>query len=306
MIHVVFQEADVAVLEKAIALDASLAGKVVQIKDDYAVGPIENIYQPEGYQQRKAFWEEALQYSPYTAQLDIVDDKMTVFNLIKYLKGDDTASFENAAESPDSTPDFAQDGARELWIWMGQNQHDVCGYYWLMSQLKEYQGQVQVLYLNNLPFINEKGGIFYPVNLHEIQPKEFLKAKRLARAITLSEFEVDPDEWKRLCRENAMVRILEGGKKIVSKGADFYDADILSAVGKEPGKLNKVLHTVLTKMKIKTGDVFLVWRMRQLVEAGKLEITGDWNKGWKELVVKPAGYTAETPEAEPVTNEPGN
>ena len=38
--------------------------------------------------------------------------------------------------------------------------------------------------------------------LQEIQPKEFLKAKKLARPITLSEFEVDPDEWKKLCDEN--------------------------------------------------------------------------------------------------------
>ena len=76
---------------------------------------------------------------------------------------------------------------------MAQNAHDVCGYYWLMSQLKDYQGQVYVLYLNNLPFINDKGGIFYPAALHEIQPKEFLKAKKLPRLINLSEFEIDPD-----------------------------------------------------------------------------------------------------------------
>ncbi|RFM27960.1 DUF3658 domain-containing protein [Deminuibacter soli] len=358
MIHIVFQEADVAVLEKAIALDPKLAGRVVQIKDDYAVGPIENIYQPEGFQLRKAFWQEALQFSPYTAQQDMVDDKWTVFNLVKYLKGDRTATFgktpdketpqqsagkivnegnqtaapgetteesvENAdesiiaeasvvpvdaaagettiAEAVAEQPTVEEapaavviedDGPAELWIWMGQNQHDVCGYYWLMSQLAEYQGKIQVLYMNNLPFINEKGGIFYPANLYEIQPKEFLKAKRLARQITLSEFEVDPDEWRKLCRENAMVRILEGGKKIVSKDAAFFDQDILQAAGKEGGKLNKIVSNTLSKMKAKTGDVFLVWRIRQLAEAGKLDITGDWAKGWKEIVVRPAGMAAE-------------
>ena len=38
MIHIVFNEADVAVLSKVIGLDDSLQGKIVQIKDDYAVG----------------------------------------------------------------------------------------------------------------------------------------------------------------------------------------------------------------------------------------------------------------------------
>jgi len=50
-----------------------------------------------------------------------------------------------------------------VWIWAAQNKHDVSGYYWLMSQLKDFQGRIFILYLNNLPFINEKGHIFYPV-----------------------------------------------------------------------------------------------------------------------------------------------
>lgn len=268
MLHIVFQEADIAVLQKAIELDETLAGEVWQVKDDFAVGPLTNIYETEGYQARRDWWKMLLEFSPYTEQIDLVDDKMTVHNLLKKL---------------DEEPSLS------IWIWMGQNQHDVCSYYWLMSQLKDYQGRIFVLYMNNLPFINEKGGIFYPTALHEIQPKEFLKAKKLARPITLSEFEVDPDEWKKLCNENGGVRILEGGKKIVSKEVDFYDKDILGAITAEPQKLNKILGNMFSKMKIKTGDVFLVWRIREMIAAGKLEAAGDWNKGWKEITLKLAG-----------------
>lgn len=265
MIHIVFNEADITVLQQAIALDASLEGEVIQIKDDFAVGPIANIYETDGYQQRRDWWQNALQFSPYTEQIDLVDDKMTVFNLIKQL---------------------SEDESLEVWIWMGQNQHDVCGYYWLMPQLRDFQGRIQVLYLNNLPFINEKGGIFYPAWLSEIQPKEFLKAKKLARPITLSEFEIDPDEWQKLCRENSGVRLLEGGKKLVSKGYDHYDAEMLTVITAEPQKLSKIVSNIFSKTKIKTGDVFLVWRIRKLAEFGDLEIMGDWEKGWKEISVK--------------------
>jgi hypothetical protein len=283
MIHVVFQPADAEVLQKAIELDETLAGEVIVIRDDFAVGPVEKIYEAEGFQQRKAWWQTVLEFSPYTEQMDLVDDKLTVHNLIKYLSGKENEE----DEAPISTAD------RQLWVWMGQNQHDVCGYYWLMSQLKEYQGQIQVLYLNNLPFINEKGGIFYPVNLAEIQPKEFLKARKLARTITLSEFEVDPDEWKKLCVENSIVRMLEGGKKIVSKEASYYDQELLAAVkGEGNGKLAKVISSALGKMRMKTGDAFLVWRLRELAAEGKLELQGDWAKGWKEIVVRPVGFAA--------------
>lgn len=273
MIHIVFEQANVAVLEQAIALDETMQGSIVEIKDDYAVGPIANIYEAEGYQQRRDWIKGLLENSPYTEQLNIVDDKLTVHNLLKQME-----------DEPE----------QELWIWMAQNAHDVCGYYWLMSQLKDLQGRIQVLYLNNLPFINEKGQLFYPTYLHEIQPKEFLKAKRLARPITPSEFEVDPDEWKKLCNENDMVRFLEGGKKIVGKEVSFFDKDILAFVTSEAQKLSKLLSTTLSKMKVKTGDVFLVGRIQELALAGKLEIGGDWAKGWKDITVKLAGANTPT------------
>lgn len=280
MIHIVFEQSNVEALQKAIELDESLQGNIIEIKDDFAVGPLEDVYGTAGYQQRRDWWKTLLEFSPYTEQLNIVDDKLTLHNLLKLL--DDEME-------------------EQVWIWMGQNVHDVCGYYWLMSQLKDYQGRIHVLYLNNLPFINEKGNIFYPTSLHEIQPKEFLKAKKLARPITLSEFEVDPDEWKKQCTENTLVRFLEGGKKIIGKEVSFYDKDTLSNVTAAPQKLTKLISTTLNKMKVKTGDVFLVWRIRELVLEGKLEVSGEWTKGWKELTVKFTGGSGEvvdTPEIE--------
>ncbi len=106
-----------------------------------------------------------------------------------------------------------------IWIWAGQNPTDVCGYYWLVSQLDRYSGRIHLIYLNNLPFLNEKNGVFYPTHLHQILPKEYLKAKKLAREVSLAEFELDGDEWRRLMNENAGVRLLEGGKKIRGKGS---------------------------------------------------------------------------------------
>lgn len=267
MIHIVFNESDIEVLKKAQELDESLAGEVIIIRDDFAVGPTANMYETEGYQQRRDWWKAVVDISPYNTEelMNLVDDKLTVHNLKKALD-------ENTKE--------------EIWIWMGQNQHDVCGYYWLMSQLVNYQGRIFVLYLNNLPFINEKGQIFYPSWLHEIQPKEFLKAKKLCRKITLSEFEVDPDEWKKICQENAIIRILEGGKKLASKEDDFYDGAILAGLTSEWQKGNKAMHNILAKMKIKTGDAFLLWRMTKMAEQEKIEIQGDTTKGWKDFEVK--------------------
>ena len=277
MIHIVFNTADIAALEQAIELDESLSGKIIEIKDDYAVGPILDIYETEGFQARRDWWKEILAHSPYEDQLDIVDDKLTVHQLINSLNHDENEM---------------------IWLWMGQNAHDVSGYYWLMSQFKEYQSRIHVLYLNNLPFLNEKGQLFYPTHLSQIQPKEFLKAKKLARPITLSEFELDPDEWKKLCIENEGVRFLEGGKKLVSMHIGCYDKEILSLLTKNAQKLPSALTNIMAKLKVKLGDAFVVGRLKALEAAGKLVFVGDWNKGWKDMVVQMPGGSAVINETE--------
>ena len=277
MIHIVFNTADIAALEQAIELDESLSGKIIEIKDDYAVGPLLDIYETEGYQARKDWWKEVLTHSPYEDQLDIVDDQLTVHQLINALNHDENEM---------------------IWIWMGQNAHDVSGYYWLMSQFKEYQSRIHVLYLNNLPFLNEKGQLFYPTHLSQIQPKEFLKAKKLARPITLSEFELDPDEWKKLCQENEGVRFLEGGKKLVSMHISCYDKEILSLLTKHAQKLPSALSNIMSKLKVKLGDAFIVARLKALEETGKIVFVGTWTKGWKDMVVQIPGGSSIVNETE--------
>jgi hypothetical protein len=266
MIHIVFNTADVDVLKQAIELEASIAGEVVEIKDEYAVGPIADLYTEEGRSARNEWWKQVLQGGDYEGLVEkgAVNDDATAAMLKEKLDADE---------------------AEVIWIWAAQNKHDVSGYYWLMSQLKDYQSRIFILYLNNLPFINEKGHIFYPEWIYVIPPKEFLKARKLARPITLSEFEVDPDEWKKLMGENKMVRILEGGKKLAQYDADYYDADLKKYITPEWQKASKIIHQFLHKNKQTTGDAFLLWRLKTMVSEGNLDVQGDL-KGMKDFELK--------------------
>ncbi len=280
--HIVFNGSEMELMKEVIAMDNSLAGTVIQVRDDFAVGPLKNITEEEGWQERLSWWKELLKGSPYENDpISQFDDRETVKEIKNKLNDDPN---------------------EQVWIWAGQNQHDVCGYYWLISQLKEFQGRVMIIYLNNLPFINEKGQLFYPSWLHEIQPKELLKAKRLVRPVTLSEFEVDPDEWKKICEENAIVRILEGGKKIIGKDETFYDGEILKNVSAEWQKATRLLSNTLHRIKIKTGDVLLMWRMKQLISQGKIEVLGNMEDGWKAFDVRKTGVQTMDISSEEITN----
>ena len=266
MIHIVFQENDIDTLRKAIALDESLQGDIIQIKDDFAAGPLLSIYTEEGKESRKQWWRDVLKGGDYDGKVDSgeVDDSKTVAELIEKLKADE----EEIA-----------------WIWAAQNKHDVSGYYWLMSQLKDFQGRIFILYLHNLPFINEKGHIFYPANIFEIQPKEFVKAKKLARPITLSEFEIEPDEWTKVCNENKGIRTLEGAKKLLQHDYDYYDAELLKLITHDWQKVNKLLHTFYSKHRNTTGDAYLLWRLKLMITAEKIDAQGEI-KNMKDFEVK--------------------
>jgi hypothetical protein len=268
MIHIVFNEADVAVMKEAIKLDESLQGEVIQIKDDFAVGPLRDIYTEEGISARKQWWRDVLTGSDIEGKVDdgSVDDQKMVKELEERL---------------DSNPEEI------VWIWAAQNKHDVSGYYWLMSQLADYQGRIYILYLNNLPFFNEKGNIFYPEHLEQIPPKEFLKAKKLARPITLSEFEVDPDEWRKITEQDKHVRILEGGKKLVQQDVDYYDGELKKYITGEWQKANKIISAFFHKAKHLTGDMFLLWRLKQIVmmQADDFEVQGNV-KGLKDFEIR--------------------
>ena len=273
MIHVVFNEPDVEILNQAIAMDETMAGEVLLVRDDFAVGPLANIYLPEGQEQRRDWWRNVFVGSDHEG---IVEDG----------KVDDPAVVTKIKEL------LTNDEEQVVWIWAAQNKHDVCGYYWLISQLVDFQGRVHILYLNNLPFINEKGNIFYPDWLSQIQPKEFLKAKKLARPVTISEFEVDSDEWNKITQDEREVRLLEGGKKIVQRDVSYYDQEISKYITTDFQKANKIIHAFLTKSKETTGDGFVLWRLKKMAQTDHFEFQGEL-KGMKDFEVKRKSVVAE-------------
>jgi hypothetical protein len=70
---------------------------------------------------------------------------------------------------------------------------------------------------------------------------------------------------------------------------NFYDKEILSLLTKNAQKLPSALSNILAKMKVKTGDAFVVYRLKALADLGKIVFVGDWEKGWKDMVIQMPG-----------------
>jgi Domain of unknown function (DUF1835)/Protein of unknown function len=252
MFHIVFDSGGAGLLSAAMDLDDALDGETIVIEDDYSVGPIGNLYSPEGRQERSAWWNVIREEDPASGT-GFADDA----HLQVILRRMEEEEFD------------------QIWIWVAPNIKDVSGYYWLISQLGQFADRIYIISLNNLPFINEKGNVFYPTALSEIPAREFVKAKKLARPVTGAEFETDPDEWTKLSSENKNLRMLEGGKKIIQQNDEYYDRALLNFLQPVFQKITRTMQQFLIKSPGKANELFLTWRLKQLVDSGFAEQQGE-------------------------------
>ena len=282
LLHIVFGQSSVPVLQEAVAMDEKMNGDILCFEDDLSVGPLFILDTKEGRAGRQQFWQ----------QLAGIEQQLGMEEMVP---PPDAEERDDAVRFKALKAQLKENPEQEVWIWAGQNARDVCGYYWLVSQLYDFAGRIHIIYLNNLPFLNEKGAVFYPTHLHQILPKEFLKAKKLARPISLAEYELDGDEWHRLMNESAGIRLLEGGKKIKGEPTLFYDKELLTQSGNEFVKAWRVVQQVTGKLKYPVMDQFLGWRLKELIREGKLESRGDL-KTIRDFEVKQPGENMESTE----------
>lgn len=251
LIHILFDPAGAEKLQQSFALDDIISGEIVIFEDDLSAGPLAESADPEQNELRKNWNQQLLgEGTQNPANSDALKLKKLISGML-------------------------EDSRLEAWIWAAQHPRDLCGYYCLGRALAPFAGRVHLLYLNNLPFLNEKGQVFYPRSLSQIPPREFLKARKLAREIPASEWDIDAAEWLRLVQGKSLLRTLEGGRILGELEVDAYDAALMSNCGAGFQKAIRIsIHT--QEKAIPFASIpFLVWRIRELASAGILESKGN-------------------------------
>ncbi|MFI5196311.1 MAG: DUF3658 domain-containing protein [Chitinophagales bacterium] len=271
--HIVTGDVAAAPLKDAIITEPSMEGEIVVMKDVLSVGPLQKEEGQSFSEMRSAFWQEVVTNDKNPIQVDDLERLLEV--------GNELSKNEDA----------------KIWLWIAPWPADICTYHWALQYLGKYIGRLFVINIAGLPFLDENGKVFFPKSIGEIQPREVVKARRLARPVTPAEIEVDGEEWCKLVAENADIRIHEGGKRLISKNADYYDNQLISFASQQYQKASKIIGQALSKFNIPTGDLYLGWRLRQLVAADKLHLQGDVTKTLKDFEVKlPSGLLEfETP-----------
>lgn len=249
----------------AITTDTSMAGELIVVKDVLSVGPLLKGEGQKFSELRSLFWQQVVISEKNPIQVDDLERLLQT--------GNELSKNEQAV----------------IWIWMAPLPADVCMYYWVLKYLGKYLSRIYVVNIAGLPFLDEDGKLFFPKSIGDLQPRELVKARKLARLVTPGELEVDTDEWRKVEAANAGIRTLEGGKRLVGHGEDYYDGQLGSFISHQYQKASRIVAQALGKFGMPTGDLYLGWRLRRMAEAGKLELQGDVTKALKDFEVKLPG-----------------
>ena len=253
MFHLLFEPRAAEELNKAMDLEPSIEGEVVVLQDDLSLGPVSALDTAEGRQARTEWLVRATGADPASG----------------------SAAEKDAAALQEVIRRMTEEEFDQIWIWVAPNAKDLTGYFSLMPKLAAFSGRVFVVSLNNLPFINEKGAVFYPSSLSDIPAREFVKARKLSRAVSSAEFETDPDEWTALAQGGKNLRIWEGHRKLKQEEESFYDERIKKSITGDWQKAGRIVHQFLAKTERMPAESFIHWRLNEMQHAGLLEKQGE-------------------------------
>lgn len=157
-------------------------------------------------------------------------------------------------------------------VWYSDNPDELCGFYWLMDQLRLLPNSHGAIYAIKQPFMVETGETIRRYRgWGEVEPGEFHHF--LPLAVQVSDFtrRYYGNEWKRLQRENAALRASVNGN-LSSVPENLYDFYILQEIDDQPDTFKEaiVVGNVLGKRGLSISDGYVHSRIDTMVAEGKL------------------------------------
>lgn len=159
-------------------------------------------------------------------------------------------------------------------IWYGHQPDELCGFYWMMAQLLQWEGCRGPVYAVRLPEweSDEKGTVRWMAHWGEIAPGEWHRYSALQRLVPPAFCQSCADDWRILQEENAPLRAVLNGR-LASVPETLYDGFIRREIAAEAGAFHeaKLIGRVLGKYKLGVGDAWIALRIEEMIHSGELE-----------------------------------
>lgn len=224
-------------------------GEIINFREDYSIGPIYESDTEYKLKKRIEWFEKILkQISIYEYFENIHKEFIDAYESIKNIEIDS-----------------------KIIIWYGENTSDEVGVRYLNSILRNrelYEVNISESYI-----VDFYGNRYKPRALAECSPEEIENIILNMKKIEKEKCNSLINEWEviRVSKEN--LRILKD-HKIIEVDESYYDNEILSNCTADFENAAKIIGMTMGKSQQLIGDTYLDYRIRKLIESGKVEYRG--------------------------------
>jgi hypothetical protein len=162
-----------------------------------------------------------------------------------------------------------------LRIWYSNQPDEMCGLYWFLEKLNQWNTYDEQVFLIKLPEWEDDGlgNILKKTNWGEVAAEEWHRYLHLQKPLPPALKQSCVCHWKELQRENAPVRAILN-RQLVSVSEKIYDDFILREIAAEGEEFQEamVIGRVLGKYQLGIGDAWIALRIEEMIGASKLEV----------------------------------
>ena len=163
-------------------------------------------------------------------------------------------------------------------IWYSNQPDDMCGLYWFMWQLNQWESNNVNGSVVKLPEweIADTGNIVMKTGCGEVTPEEWSRYLDLQRQILPSFVTGCASHWKTLQDENAPLRVVLNGR-LVSTPENLYDDIIHREIDTELEAFHEamIIGRILGKYQLGISDAWVAIRIDNMIQAGTLEVVSE-------------------------------
>lgn len=245
-VHIVFGDCAVGTLKYFFQNNQNeFNGEIINFREEHSIGPIYEIDTEIGLRKRIEWFEKMIkEISVYDHFKNIEKEFIDTYEIIKNIE-------------PDS----------KIVIWYGENTANQVGLRYLNSLLRNKE-----LYEVN---VSESYNInrYKPRAFGECAPEEIDHLILTMKKLEKEKCNRLMSDWEVLRTSKEKLRILKNDK-IIGVDESYYDHEILSNCTFNFKKSVSVIGSTMGKSAQLVGDTYLDYRVRKLIESGKIEYRG--------------------------------
>ncbi|OAB45172.1 DUF1835 domain-containing protein [Paenibacillus antarcticus] len=264
-VHVMFGDSSAGGLKFALKqMGLRLLHHVIVLRDNYAVGPMQQLNTPEGRKYRREWFRERMHldddYDNFMYEEEFFNKVVTELKRI-----------------PEHIP---------ITIWTGNNALEQIGLRYTLYLFRNKSNPIYVINteVDNHTLFDTPELTTYYRHTGEINPEklgQIMQHNESVAAITRTQREAFEQEWSNVSGNSSDLRIWEQ-EEITHVNEDYYDQYIIETVSKlhnnfgnyEFIKSARVIGEVIGNLEQFLTDSFFEHRLRQLIYSGILEIKG--------------------------------